>query len=65
MNKEKKYIAHCYELDTNKRYSFYWSMRQFELAEQLVKMGAMTLIQNKGYFYWFNNVKKALKELKI
>ena len=63
MKNKKKYIAHCYELDTNTRYTVYWTIREHELAQHLVRMGAISLIEGKGYFYWFENLKKGLAKI--
>ena len=61
--KIKKYLAHCYELETGEKTNVHWTPKQFELAEHLVRMGAIGLIENRGYFYKFEELRKALKRL--
>ena len=61
----KKYIAHCYEINTGEKTRVYWSMKDFTLAEHLCRMGGLAIIENKGYFYEFNKLKKALEKLGI
>ena len=50
-------------MDTSKKYTMYWTMKEFEFAEHLVRMGAMSLIEDKGYFYWFDNLKRGLEKI--
>lgn len=63
INRVKKYLAHCYEINTNEKTRVYWSMGEFELAEHLCRMGGMCIISGKGYFYDFHKLKKTLKKV--
>ena len=62
INGKKKYIAHCYEINTGEKTSVYWSMKGFEFAEHLCRMGGLTIIENLGYIYDFNQLKKAMEK---
>ena len=57
------YPVHCYEIDSNTRYTFFWTPKQFEMAEALTRMGAITIIPNLGYFYNLEKLKKGMEML--
>ena len=63
INGVKKYLAHCYEINTGEKTPVYWSMREFEFAEHLCRMGGIGIIESKGYFYEFEQLKKTMKRL--
>lgn len=57
------YKVYCYELDTNSRFTFHWSNEQMQLAQRLVSIGAMTIVNGFGFFYEFNKLKAGMERL--
>ncbi len=60
--KEKRYLAHTYDLENNISCNVHWNRKQFEFAEYLIRAGVMGLIENVGYFYRYSELEKAMKK---
>lgn len=60
--KEKTYLAHTYDLENKISLNVHWTMKQFEFAEFLIRVGVMGLIENVGYFYKYSELDKAMNK---
>ena len=60
--KEKRYLAHTYDLENKVSFNVHWTMKQFAFAEFLIGVGAMGLIENMGYVYRYSELDKAMKK---
>ena len=59
----KKYKTTCYELTSGEKTVCYWTPKQAELADYLARMSVLCLVEGKGYFYRFEDLKKALPKV--
>ena len=59
----RPYKVHCYEITTNSRILCHWTDKQCELADYLARMGVLCLVEPLGYFYKFEDLRKALPEV--
>ena len=59
----KKYIAHCYEIDTGEKIRVYWSEKEFAFAEHLCRRGGLSMIEGLGYVYYFDKLKEVMESL--
>ncbi len=58
-----KYKVTCYEMTTNEKTVCWWTDKQCELADYLARISVFCLIEPLGYFYRFEDLKKALPEV--
>jgi hypothetical protein len=63
MEKEKRYLAHCYETKTKTKTNVHWTMNDFALAEHLCIMGGLGIFPGIGYVYEFETLKRTMKKL--
>jgi hypothetical protein len=59
---EKLYPCRVSELNTNTRFTVWWTNAQFEFADHLARTGGLCLVDGFGYFYRFTELKKAMKK---
>ncbi len=59
---EKLYPCRVAELDSNTRFTVFWTNAQFEFADYLARTGGLCFVDNFGYFYRFAELKNAMEK---
>lgn len=59
----KTYLAHCYELKTGEKTNVHWTMDEFAFAEEIARRGGLGIIENAGYFYDFETLKRTIEKM--
>lgn len=59
---EKLYPCHVSELDSNTRFTVYWTSAELEFADYLARNGGLCLVDGFGYFYRLKDLSLVIKK---